>query len=291
MKKVLKILWNIFEIIVIAYVIFMTSYILCRNKFGFTQFNKYTFVTLNEENYKFVPNHNEGDLLVIESKKFGIEEGSTIYYYVVANDSYVVRSGVVKSKVEDDFSVIYYLDDEDETSVSNNRVIGKDVKFSSGNGYILEFLEGKIGFLIFVLLPVMLIFIYRIYDLFVSSKYRNVDFEEDEEEDNEEEEDRNINNGDTVEVKSVVVDTPTSISETNSNAVESNQNTLENEISVNEADNFDKALENINKPIITEKTGFDEMESVVENQIVEPPQIINIISDNEVSSDDETEIL
>lgn len=178
LKKILGWFWRIVEIVVIVYVIFMTAYILCRNKYGFTQFDKYTFVTLNEENSKFVPEHDEGDLLIVRSKKFGIEEGSVIYYYATVNEEYIVRSGVVKSKTEDEYSSLYFLDDEDGLSVSSNRVLGKDVAVYSGKGRILEFLEGRIGFLLFVLLPIMLIFIYRIYDLFVVSKYKN-DSEED----------------------------------------------------------------------------------------------------------------
>lgn len=289
-KKILKILWNIFEVTVIAYVIFMTAYILCRNKFGFTHFNKYTFVILNEENYKFVPNYDEGDLLVIESKKFGIEEGSTIYYYVVANNTYVVKSGIVKSKVEDNYSVIYYLDDDALGSVSSNRVIGQDVKFSSDKGYILEFLESRIGFLIFVLLPVMLIFIYRIYDLFVSSKYRNIDSVED---DNEE---SNVNNigANVVAINSETtengVDNSTNSVAGNLNTVENNSDASTNSVDPNLINNSDASvtnyLDNVNKPIISEKVGFNEVESIVEY-----PQIINNIPDNEVSSVDETEIL
>lgn len=279
LKKGLKILWNILEIIVIVYVIFMTAYILCRNKFGFTQFNKYTFVTLNEENYKFVPNYNEGDLLVIESKKFDIDEGSTIYYYVVVNNTYVVRSSVVKSKVEDEFSVIYYLDDEKVGSVSGNRVIGEEVKFSSNKGSVLEFLEGKVGFLIFVLLPVMLIFIYRIYDLFVSSKYRDIDVVEevDEEDSNNTNisSDDSINNNDNNTIG--INDKNVSV-----NTVEVDSSTLENKNNDPTTNYFD----NINKPIISEKTGFGEVDIIVED-----PQLISNVSVNEDSSEDETEIL
>lgn len=279
LKKGLKILWNILEIIVIVYVIFMTAYILCRNKFGFTQFNKYTFVTLNEENYKFVPNYNEGDLLVIESKKFDIDEGSTLYYYVVVNNTYVVRSSVVKSKVEDEFSVIYYLDDEKVGSVSGNRVIGEEVKFSSNKGSVLEFLEGKVGFLIFVLLPVMLIFIYRIYDLFVSSKYRDIDVVEEVGE--EDSNNTNISSDDSINNND---NNTNGINDKNAsvNTVEVDSNTLENKNHDSATNYFD----NINKPIISEKTGFGEVDIIVED-----PQLISNVSVNEDSSEDETEIL
>ena len=51
MKKVLSFLWSILEFVIIVYVIVMTSILLSKNKYGFTQFMKEVFKVLRQEIY------------------------------------------------------------------------------------------------------------------------------------------------------------------------------------------------------------------------------------------------
>lgn len=176
LKKILKVAWEILEAMIIVYVILITSCILFRNKFGYTEFfEKYTLVTVTDDNQKFVPSHDVGDLLIVKNQKFNINEGDVIYYYATINDEYVVRSGVVKSKTEDEVSALYVLDDEDKTSVSTNRMLGKSVSTHPGKGAILDILESRVGFLFLVLLPILIVFIYQVYQLVVVAKYEVVE--------------------------------------------------------------------------------------------------------------------
>lgn len=175
-KKVLKVAWEILEALIIVYVILITSCILFRNKFGYTEFfEKYTLVTVTDDNQKFVSSHDVGDLLIIKNQKFNINEGDVIYYYATINEEYIVRSGVVKSKTEDEVSALYVLDDEDKTSVSTNRMLGKSISVHSGKGAILDILESRVGFLFLVLLPILIVFIYQVYQLVVVAKYEVVE--------------------------------------------------------------------------------------------------------------------
>lgn len=179
LKRILKWLWELLEVVIIIYVIFITSCILSRNKYGYTEFfEKYTFVTVNENNQKLLPTHNPGDLLIVKNQKFDINKGDLIYYYITVDEEYVVKSGVVESKVEDDVSALYILNDSDKTSVPSNRVLGKYVSTYPGKGDILETLESRIGFLFLVLLPILIVFIYQVYQLVVVAKYETVEDEE-----------------------------------------------------------------------------------------------------------------
>ena len=55
LKKILKWVWEFLEIIIIAYVILITSCILCRNKYNYTEFfEKYTLVTVDVDNQKLL---------------------------------------------------------------------------------------------------------------------------------------------------------------------------------------------------------------------------------------------
>ena len=83
LKKILKWLWEFLEILIIIYVIFITSCILCRNKFGYTQFGDMTFVTVSESNEKFFMNNKAGDLLIIKNQQMNLDVNDLIYYYIL----------------------------------------------------------------------------------------------------------------------------------------------------------------------------------------------------------------
>lgn len=184
LKKILKWLWEFLEILIIIYVIFITSCILCRNKFGYTQFGDMTFVTVSESNEKFFMNNKAGDLLIIKNQQMNLDVNDLIYYYVTVDEKYIVRTGVIDSKSQDDYAALYVLRDDEGSSIASNRVIGKYVKTYHGKGAILDILESRVGFLFLVLLPILIVFIYQIYQLVIVAKYEVVedDIDDDEEE-------------------------------------------------------------------------------------------------------------
>lgn len=182
LKKILKWLWEFLEILIIIYVIFITSCILCRNKFGYTQFGDMTFVTVSESNEKFFMNNKAGDLLIIKNQQMNLDVNDLIYYYVTVDEKYIVRTGVVDSKTQDDYAALYILRDDEGSSIASNRVIGKYVKTYPGKGAILDVLESRVGFLFLVLLPILIVFIYQIYQLVIVAKYEVVEDDIDDEE-------------------------------------------------------------------------------------------------------------
>ncbi len=179
LKRILKWLWEFVEVVIIVYVIFITSCILCRNKFGYTQFGNMTFVTVNDNNVKLMQNANAGELLIIKEQKSDINTGDLIYYYVTIDEKYVVKTGIVDSKTEDDYSALYVLRDDDKTSIASNRVIGKYVSIHPGLGSTLDVLESRFGFLFLVLLPILVVFIYQVYQLVIVARYEVVEDDDD----------------------------------------------------------------------------------------------------------------
>ena len=174
MKKVFNFLCRVIEVLIIVYVIFITTCILCRNKFGYTQFDNSTLISVTEDTLQYLSNFKENDLLIVKSSN-SINVGDKIYYYATINDKYVIKTGIVTYKTSGDTKSIYTLDDEDKNSISSTRVIGRDVSVKKDLGGILDFLESRIGFLLCVLLPILLIFIYQIYELVVIAKYEMVE--------------------------------------------------------------------------------------------------------------------
>lgn len=175
LKRILKWLWEFVEVLIIIYVIFITSCILCRNKFGYTQFSDMTFITVNDSNTKFIQGSKPGDLLIVRGQQTGLDKGDLIYYYITVDEKYVVRTGVIGSKTEDDYSALYVLNDDNKTSIASNRVIGKYVSTHPGKGKILEVLESRFGFLFLVLLPILIVFIYQVYQLVIVARYEVVE--------------------------------------------------------------------------------------------------------------------
>ena len=206
MKNVFKNFWSFIEVIIVVYVIFVTSCILMRNDYGYTQFGKYTFVTISDSNSRFFKDYEEGDLLIVRGQKFNINEGDVIYYYLSLDDKYLVRQGVVASKVEDEYSALYTLNDNDKSSVSSSRVIGKYVSVKKGAGRALEVLESRFGFLFLVLLPIMIVFIYQVYQLVVVARYEVVDDEDDDKKKIKKKEEKKEVKEKTKEVKKVEKD-------------------------------------------------------------------------------------
>lgn len=170
MKKVLNILLGILEVVVILYVIVMTSILMSKNKYGYTQFGKYTIASIDLIESRANEKLEEGDLLIVKSSS-NYEEGDIIYYYAVYGESYIIKSDVIIRKAKDDFSSIFTIGDKESTTISESRVIGKDISVHHNLGSILKVLQSKLGFLFLVLLPILVIFIYQIYQFIILLQY------------------------------------------------------------------------------------------------------------------------
>ena len=176
MKNVLKSLWSVIEVIIIIYVIFLTSCILCRNKFGFTQFGSYTLSSVESTDAKYVENTKSGDLLVVKSSN-DIVKGDRLYYYATLNDRYVVRTGIVEKVEKDEYNSLYTIDTlisgdkKAKLNVTQTRVLGKYSSTVGSLGSVWKFLQSRLGFLIFVLLPILLVFVYQIYEFIIVLNY------------------------------------------------------------------------------------------------------------------------
>lgn len=172
MKNVLKGLWGFVEVIIIIYVICITAFLLCKNNYGFTQIGDMTFITIDEEAINYLPGAKENDLLLVRADSSDIEVGDKIYYYDTENSMYVVKSAHVKTiQTSDSGMGVYTLDDSEESTIATTRAIGKYSTTYKTIGGILDILQSRLGFLLLVILPILLIFMYQIYALIVVIKY------------------------------------------------------------------------------------------------------------------------
>lgn len=173
MKKMGKILITILEVFIIIYVIIITACLLNQNKYGYTVFGNKTLVTINDDNSAELTSFRDGDLIVLASTAYNnVEIGDTLYYYDTINETYVIKSSIVKEKSGDDDSAIYIM--ENSKSVAEERIVGvyEDQKYSN-LGSLLDVLESRLGFLLIVILPIFVLFIYQVYKMIVLLKFSN----------------------------------------------------------------------------------------------------------------------
>lgn len=183
MKKFGRLVWSIFEVIIIVYVIAITAFILCRNKYGYTQFGDYTFDNVSLIDERNITAAKKGDLLVIKNSN-DFKVGDVIYYYAAYNENYVVRSDVILKIDDDGYTSLFTIKrGDDEITVVDTRIIGKYTSTYKGLGAFLNVVESRVGFLFLVLLPIMIVFIYQVYEFVMIIRYERVD--EDENDDDE----------------------------------------------------------------------------------------------------------
>ena len=174
----------ILEFVIILYVIVITTFLLFRNKYGYTEINNTTLVPLKIDTAEYVKDGKEGNLLVVKNSS-NLREGDLIYYYTIENEQYIVKSEYIKSIFKGDGNKLYTLADESGTTVVSTRVLGKYANQYGGFGTIFSILTSKFGFLLLVLLPIMCIFIYQLYSLIMVLKYEKVELDLDKELNNE----------------------------------------------------------------------------------------------------------
>lgn len=179
MKSFLKGLWGFVEIVIIIYVICITACLLSTNKFGFTQFGDTTLLTISDHMEQFLPESKEHDLIIVKGGVEDIEVGDKIYYYATADNKYIVKTAHVKEIVSQDGSTaLYKLDDSQSSTIATTRVIGKYSAIYHNIGGVLDILESKLGFLLLVILPILLIFMYQVYALIIVIKYGDEETQE-----------------------------------------------------------------------------------------------------------------
>ena len=179
MKNILRWIWSVLEVFIVVYVILITSLILNKNKYGYTEFFGCTIHNVNLIDENNIKNAHKGELLVVK-KSNDIEVGDLIYYYVAYNDNYIVRSDYVTKVARDDFSALYTVHRGNEDfSIASDRVLGKYANLYPTIGGILEVVESRIGFLFLVLLPIMIVFIYQVYEFIVVLHYEDATEDDD----------------------------------------------------------------------------------------------------------------
>ena len=170
MKKVLgSILFVIYVTIVLTVTILLLSY----NEYMCSEINGYTVYIVKDDMLE--PDYKKGDLLIIKhvSDK-NVNVGDKLYFYNnVTNNEFFVRYGEVTDKIEMSRRTVYTIDGQYQ--YDSSYLIGEeDGSFVFHKiGGILSVLESRWGYLFFVVIITLLLFLEELYELYMEIKYGN----------------------------------------------------------------------------------------------------------------------
>ncbi|MBR6641952.1 MAG: hypothetical protein IKL08_07155 [Clostridia bacterium] len=170
MKKVLgSIVFVLYVTIVLTVTILLLSY----NEYMCSEINGYTVYIVRDDMLE--PHYVKGDLLLIKhvSDK-NVNIGDKLYFYQnVSNNDYFVRYGEVTDKIEMSRRTVYTIDGQYQ--YDSSYLIGEEdgsYVFHKIGG-ILAVLESRWGYLFFVVIITLLLFLEELYELYMEIKYGN----------------------------------------------------------------------------------------------------------------------
>lgn len=165
MKKNLKIVWNIIQVFILVYVFLVTFLVININEYGYSEVGKFTYVPVTKNIKKYLGDYKKSDLLIIKNNK--INKDDEIYYYTVDEANYYIS----KAKVIEINNGVYVTDNN--FNINQDRIIGNEIIRIKYIGLFINFLLKEIGYFCFIILPMLILLIYNIYDFSVSMRKLN----------------------------------------------------------------------------------------------------------------------
>ena len=170
MKKGIR---NIVIVLYAIIAIFVTICLLSYNEYNVTVFGNSSFIIV--ANDKLNPEYHKGDLIIVDGSK-EVNIGDKIFFY---NAQAEPTLGEVKDMRDVTPTQTTYTLKGDKPPVSGDYLIGleKDIKVIKKIGTILGILESKWGFLLLVVLPAVIAFLYEIFEVYTELKGKKKDEE------------------------------------------------------------------------------------------------------------------
>jgi signal peptidase len=133
----------------------------------------YTPMVVQSES--MAPTFNAGDLIFIKTcDPEKLQEGDIITFHTIIENEYALNTHRIESILDND-GVRSYVTKGDNNEISDTHIIadgdivGKYIGKLSGVGKLMDILSSSMGFLIIIVLPMLLFFIYQVYHLIMVS--------------------------------------------------------------------------------------------------------------------------
>lgn len=138
--------------------------------------NLFGYTPLVVKSDSMAPTFETGDLIIIKKCDTStLKEGDIICFHTIINNEYALNTHRIKSieSIGDARSYTTIGDNNegiaDQHVISDGDIVGKYVLNVPKVGKVMDFLSGSTGFLIVIVLPMLLFFIYQVYHLITIS--------------------------------------------------------------------------------------------------------------------------
>ena len=167
-----RVLFTIFFIAYAIIAISVTVLLLSYNNYNCSVLGPYTFYIVRDDS--LLPDYDLGDLLIIKSTTDkNISVGDSLFFYdVISSDNYVINHHRLVSKTQSSRNVISYTL-EDGNSFDSSYLIGKedDTIVIKNVGAILAILESRWGYLFFIVIVSLLLFLEELFELIMELRH------------------------------------------------------------------------------------------------------------------------
>ncbi len=170
-KRVLNIVVNVVLVVVIIFGIFC-SYTAFASKSGNGVPNFFGISAFSIQSPSMEPEFYEGDLIIDKAVKdtSKLEVGDVITFYTIIQGERALNSHRIIEVIEGEPT--YYVTQgdnntlEDAMRVHENEIVGEYLFRIPALGNVIDFLQTSTGFLVVIVLPVFLFFIYNLVQFF-----------------------------------------------------------------------------------------------------------------------------
>lgn len=151
-------------IIFVLFVLINTILLVTFNKFSNSVIGNKTIIGLKND----IMNYKKGGLLI--ASKSLVNTSDEILFYDTKNSKNFLNHEVIKGVIKTENDITYII--KDNEYISDDYVIGRteDIKYIPLAGYLYIIFTSKIGYLLFVILPIVIYFILIIRNY---KKYEN----------------------------------------------------------------------------------------------------------------------
>lgn len=138
--------------------------------------NLFGYTPLVVESNSMSPTFKKDDLIFVKKCNTSkLEEGDIICFHTIIDNEYALNTHRIQSIVENGEARSYTTVGDnnngvaDQHIISDGDIVGKYVGHISGAGKLMNFLSSSTGFLLVIVLPMLIFFIYQVYNLIMIS--------------------------------------------------------------------------------------------------------------------------
>lgn len=138
--------------------------------------NLFGYTPLVVESNSMSPTFKKDDLIFVKKCDTSkLEEGDIICFHTIIDNEYALNTHRIQSIAENGEVRSYTTVGDnnngvaDQHIISDGDIVGKYVGHISGAGKLMNFLSSSTGFLLVIVLPMLVFFIYQVYNLIMIS--------------------------------------------------------------------------------------------------------------------------